>query len=57
MSVKAGLVGPKLRPKGVGDGQTVNIPLPPRFRYLPAFGGWPMGGRSLISWAAVWLAV
>ena len=27
MFVSGGLVGPKLRPKGVGDGQTVNIPL------------------------------
>jgi len=25
-----GLVGPKPRPKGVGDGQQVDIPVPPR---------------------------
>ena len=25
-----GLVGPKPRPKGVGDGKQVNIPAPPR---------------------------
>ncbi len=25
---RVGLVGPKPRPKGVGDGQTVDIPLP-----------------------------
>ena len=29
MSVNLGLVGPKLRPKGVGDGQQVNIPVLP----------------------------
>ena len=27
--VLPGLVGPKPRPKGVGDGQQVNIPAPP----------------------------
>ena len=27
MSVNHGLVGPKPRPKGVGDGQQVNIPV------------------------------
>ncbi len=26
--ILVGLVGPKPRPKGVGDGQTVDIPLP-----------------------------
>ena len=26
--ILGGLVGPKPRPKGVGDGQTVDIPLP-----------------------------
>ncbi len=26
--IHGGLVGPKPRPKGVGDGQTVDIPLP-----------------------------
>ncbi len=31
--VHPGLVGPKLRPKGVGDGQQVNIPVPCIFRY------------------------
>src|SRR5699024_11259997 len=30
--VLSGLVGPKLRPKGVGDGQQVDIPVPPRNR-------------------------
>jgi len=29
MFFNAGLVGPKARPKGVVDGQTVNIPLLP----------------------------
>ena len=28
-----GSVGPKPRPKGVGDGQLVHIPVPPRVRY------------------------
>ena len=28
-SIRVGLVGPKPRPKGVGDGQLVNIPVPP----------------------------
>ena len=27
-SVRVGLVGPKLKPKGVSDGQPVNIPVP-----------------------------
>ena len=27
--IPVGLVGPKPRPSGVGDGQTVDIPLPP----------------------------
>ena len=29
--VRPGLVGPKARPKGVVDGQTVNIPLLPYY--------------------------
>lgn len=28
-SIRSGLVGPKPRPKGVGDGKQVNIPVPP----------------------------
>src|SRR5699024_4288527 len=28
-----GKSGPKLRPKGVGDGKQVEIPVPPRVRY------------------------
>jgi len=28
MIINLGLVGPKLKPKGVGDGQLVNIPAP-----------------------------
>ena len=27
--IRVGLVGPKPRPEGVGDGQQVNIPVPP----------------------------
>ena len=33
MSVRIGLVGPKARPKGVVDGQAVNIRLLPKNRY------------------------
>ena len=29
--IRVGLVGPKPRPKGVGDGQQVNIPVPPNW--------------------------
>ena len=32
-SIRVGLVGPKPRPKGVGDGQEVSIPPPPLDRY------------------------
>ena len=31
--IVGGLVGPKARPKGVADGQTVDIPVPRRVRY------------------------
>ena len=31
-SSSQGQSGPKLRPKGVGDGQQVDIPVPPPFR-------------------------
>ena len=30
--IRPGLVGPKLRPKGVSDGQSVNIRIPPILR-------------------------
>ncbi len=36
--IRVGLVGPKLNPKGVGDGQWVNIPIPP-YRCFKAKGG------------------
>ena len=32
-SIRVGLVGPKPRPRGVGDGQEVSIPPPPLDRY------------------------
>jgi len=32
LCISAGLAGPKLRPKGVGDGEPVDIPAPPRLR-------------------------
>src|SRR5262245_64539488 len=31
--IRPGLVGPKPRPKGVGEGQQVNIPVQPQWRY------------------------
>ncbi len=31
--IRPGLVDPKPRPKGVGDGEPVNIPAPTRLRY------------------------
>ena len=31
--IRPGLVGPKPRPRGVGEGQQVNIPVPPQWRY------------------------
>ena len=31
-SIGVGLVGPKVRPKGVADGQQVNIPVPRTYR-------------------------
>ncbi len=30
-SIRVGLVGPKPNPKGIGDGQWVNIPIPPDY--------------------------
>ena len=35
--IRVGLVGPKLRPRGVSDGQQVNIPVP---------AGWSDGGTQ-----------
>jgi hypothetical protein len=43
-SIRVGLVGPKPRPSGVGDGQQVNIPV--------LFGG-AMGGRSEVGQPAI----
>ena len=31
--IRPGLVGPKVRPKGVTNGQSVNIQIPPILRY------------------------
>jgi hypothetical protein len=39
-SVHVGLVGPKPRPRGVGDGQLVIIPAPPIY-----YGQWGDTGR------------
>ena len=49
-SVHVGLVGPKPRPRGVGDGQLVNIPVPvvggkqKRLRKGQPLSGWRLQG-------------
>ncbi len=49
MNVIPGLVGPKARPKGVVDGQLVNIPA------LLLF--YSMGGRGMVIQAHYWICV
>src|ERR671932_2183747 len=52
--IPVGLVGPKPRPQGVGDGQTVDIPLPLADDQVPAGGRgeggppsrWSCGGQA-----------
>ena len=39
-----GLVGPKPRPQGVGDGQPVNIPAPPASRFKVKEGHGKLSG-------------
>ena len=46
-SVRVGLVGPKARPKGVVDGQQVNIPVP---RKVCLSNGGTQKGRSDSCW-------
>ena len=46
--IRVGLVGPKPRPKGVSDGQQVNIPVPP---------GWSEGGTQKGKSACYWIQV
>jgi hypothetical protein len=46
--VVVGLVGPKPRPKGVGDGQLVNIPAPPIYRFKVKEGHGKLGGACLL---------
>jgi hypothetical protein len=43
--IRVGLVGPKLNPNGVGDGQQVNTPALPGFRYQQK-GGHSRIGRA-----------
>ena len=43
-----GLVGPKPRPKGAGDGQRVNIPVPPASRFKAKGGRGKVGGACLL---------
>ena len=42
-SFDVGLVGPKPRPQGVGDGQLVNIPAPPMDRFKAKEGHGKLG--------------
>jgi hypothetical protein len=46
--IHVGLVGPKPRPKGVGDGQQVNIPVPPG-----GSEGGTQEGKSASEWIEV----
>src|SRR3989442_14266590 len=50
----SGLVGPKPRPKGVGDGEQVNIPAPPRRRLSE---GGTKKGRPSGCWTSRFLLV
>ena len=43
-SIDVGLGGPKTRPKGVVDGQQVDIPAPPTVRYQTQGGHRRVGG-------------
>ena len=45
--ILGGLVGPKPRPKGVGDGQTVDIPLPLRTIQSQVGAGWVRSSVAL----------
>ncbi len=47
--IRAGLVDPKPRPKGVGDGKRVNIPVPP----IGAEGGRRRVGRPAVGLAGL----
>ena len=49
MNVIPGLVGPKARPKGVVDGQLVNIPA--------LLLSYSMGGRGMVIRAHYWICV
>lgn len=48
--IRPGLVGPKARPKGVADGQLVNIPVPSYVRLTE-------GGTQQDSWSLVMVQV
>ena len=47
-SFGVGLVGPKSRPRGVDDGQPVNIPAPPVPRFKTKGGHGKLGGACLL---------
>ena len=53
-SVRVGLVGPKPRPKGVGDGQLVSIPAPPVRRFKAKGGPRRVVGAGLLDMARSW---
>ncbi len=54
-SVRVGLVGPKPRPKGVGDGQLVSIPAPPTGRFKAKGGPRRAAGACLLDMARPWI--
>ena len=47
-SFGVGLVGPKSRPQGVDDGQPVNIPAPPTYRFKAKEGHGKLGEACLL---------
>ena len=47
-SFGVGLVGPKSRPQGVDDGQTVNIPSPSTYRFKVKEGHGKLGEACLL---------
>ena len=46
--IRPGLVGPKARPKGVVDGQRVDIPVPRRFRLTDGGTRKAMGSQAMV---------
>ena len=46
--IRVGLVGPKPRPRGVGDGYPVNIPEPPKMSEGVTQNGKPAGPLDMV---------